>query len=177
MPTKLATRSRIMPSNEHNAEHQWALDQARQLLGLVRQAPPSIPLAHVVRAGAPPRVVASYGAGVDSTALLTRMLTDPTCRDFALDELVVLTAGTGHEWPGTLDLVSIGNPSYRNMRISLTAACQQRSRFSPHSRRDARRRPIRKCRMRPVDDGWRGAHALGRLPVTANSNRLATDTA
>ncbi|MBE1467447.1 hypothetical protein [Kibdelosporangium phytohabitans] len=38
--------------------------------------------------------------------MLTRLLTQPDVRDFNLDELVVITAGTGHEWPKTLELAS-----------------------------------------------------------------------
>ena len=49
----------------------------------------------------PPRVVLSYGLGADSTAVLLRWLTEPASRDFALDELVVITAMTGDEWAGT----------------------------------------------------------------------------
>ncbi len=89
-----------------DAEHQWALDQARWLLGLHRRQPPSIPLEQVIRAGPPPRVVLSYGLGVDSSAIAARLLTDPSVRDFALEDLVLITAGTGQEWPATLDLVS-----------------------------------------------------------------------
>lgn len=48
-----------------------------------------------------PKVVLSYGLGVDSTAILVRYLTDPTSRDFDLSDLVVITAMTGDEWPGT----------------------------------------------------------------------------
>lgn len=46
-------------------------------------------------------VVLSYGLGVDSTAILLRWLTDPTSRDFDLDQLTVVTAMTGDEWPQT----------------------------------------------------------------------------
>lgn len=52
-------------------------------------------------AGPIPKVVLSYGLGVDSTAILVRYLTDPTSRDFDLSELVVITAMTGDEWPAT----------------------------------------------------------------------------
>lgn len=48
----------------------------------------------------------SYGLGIDSTAILTRLLTDESTRDFPLTDMVVLSAGTGHEWPRTFDLVS-----------------------------------------------------------------------
>jgi hypothetical protein len=53
-----------------------------------------------------PRVCASFGMGVDSTAMLVRWLTDPSSRDFDLDELAVLTAMTGHEFQATTDAVS-----------------------------------------------------------------------
>ena len=49
----------------------------------------------------PPRVVLSYGLGVDSTSILLRYLTEPASRNFALDELVVITAMTGDEWADT----------------------------------------------------------------------------
>lgn len=52
-------------------------------------------------AGPVPKVVLSYGLGVDSTAILVRWLTDPASRDFDLSELVVITAMTGDEWPAT----------------------------------------------------------------------------
>jgi hypothetical protein len=93
-------------SPDSDLEHRWALDEARRLLGLHRRRPPSIPLREVIRAGPPPRAVLSYGLGVDSSAVAAKLLTDPSSRDFALDELVVITAGTGQEWPGTMDLVS-----------------------------------------------------------------------
>lgn len=43
-------------------------------------------------------VVLSYGMGRDSTVILHRWLTDPSTRDFDLDQLVVVTAMTGDEW-------------------------------------------------------------------------------
>jgi len=54
----------------------------------------------------PPRVVLSYGLGVDSTAILLRWILEPTSRNFALDELLVITAMTGDEWAATGDLVT-----------------------------------------------------------------------
>lgn len=53
---------------------------------------------------APPRVVLSYGLGVDSTAILLRWIHEPDSRDFSLDELLVVTAMTGNEWAGTIAL-------------------------------------------------------------------------
>ena len=53
-----------------------------------------------------PRVCASFGMGVDSTAMLVRWLTDPSSRDFDLEDLAVLTAMTGHEFRTTTEAVS-----------------------------------------------------------------------
>lgn len=53
-----------------------------------------------------PRVCASFGMGLDSTAMLLRWLTDASSRDFELADLVVLTAMTGHEFAATTDAVS-----------------------------------------------------------------------
>lgn len=53
----------------------------------------------------PPKVVLSFGLGVDSTAIVLRLLTDPSCRDFPLSDLVVITAQTGDEWRRTGELV------------------------------------------------------------------------
>jgi hypothetical protein len=43
----------------------------------------------------------SNGLGVESVAILLRWLEDPTTRDFPLEELTVITAMTGKEWPDT----------------------------------------------------------------------------
>jgi hypothetical protein len=51
------------------------------------------------------QVVLSYGLGVDSTAVLLRFLEDPSSRDFPLDQLLIVTAMTGDEWPRTGKLV------------------------------------------------------------------------
>lgn len=64
------------------------------MLGLLRQQPPSRPLASV-RVGPPPRIVLGFGLGCDSSAILARWLTDPSSRDFELHELAVITAMTG----------------------------------------------------------------------------------
>lgn len=45
-----------------------------------------------------PTVCVSFGMGLDSSALLVRWLTDPSTRDFGLEDMVVLTAMTGHEF-------------------------------------------------------------------------------
>ncbi len=53
-----------------------------------------------------PTVCVSFGMGLDSSALLARWLTDPSSRDFALEDMVVLTAMTGHESAATISAVS-----------------------------------------------------------------------
>lgn len=53
-----------------------------------------------------PTVCVSFGMGLDSSALLARWLTDPSSRDFALDDMVVLTAMTGHESAATISAVT-----------------------------------------------------------------------
>src|SRR5258708_8685233 len=45
--------------------------------------------------------VFSYGMGVESTALLLRLLEQPSCRDFDIGELIVISAQTAHEWEDT----------------------------------------------------------------------------
>src|SRR5258708_33962589 len=45
--------------------------------------------------------VFSYGMGVESTALLLRLLEEPSCRDFDIGELTVISAQTGDEWEDT----------------------------------------------------------------------------
>lgn len=47
------------------------------------------------RGGTP--VVLSYGMGVESSAVALRWIDEPACRDFPLDDLVVVTAMTGNE--------------------------------------------------------------------------------
>ena len=49
-----------------------------------------------------PSEVLSWGLGADSTAILLRWLLDPASRDFDLDQLVVVVAHTGDEYPTTL---------------------------------------------------------------------------
>ncbi|GAB5015944.1 hypothetical protein MAHJHV65_24720 [Mycobacterium avium subsp. hominissuis] len=53
-----------------------------------------------------PSVVLSFGLGLDSTSLLIRWLTDPSSRDFALEDLVLVTAMTGHESAATVDAMN-----------------------------------------------------------------------
>ena len=48
-----------------------------------------------------PTVIFNLGMGVDSAAILLRYLTDPTSRDFDLNEMVVITAMTGDEFAST----------------------------------------------------------------------------
>src|SRR6266481_4788263 len=43
--------------------------------------------------------VLSNGLGVESVAILLRWILEPSSRDFALQDLVVITAMTGMEWP------------------------------------------------------------------------------
>jgi len=50
-------------------------------------------------------VVLSLGMGVDSAAILTRWLLDPSSRDFDLDQLIVITAQVGDEFPDTAELM------------------------------------------------------------------------
>src|SRR6266478_4390267 len=45
--------------------------------------------------------VFSYGMGVESTALLLRLLEEPSCRNFDIGELIVISAQTGDEWEDT----------------------------------------------------------------------------
>lgn len=49
----------------------------------------------------PPKVVISYGMGLDSSSLLLRWLEDPSSRNFELDDLAVVTAMTGNEFDTT----------------------------------------------------------------------------
>lgn len=51
------------------------------------------------------RTILSYGMGVESSALLVRWLREPSTRPFSLDELVVITAQTGDQYPDTQWLV------------------------------------------------------------------------
>jgi hypothetical protein len=53
-----------------------------------------------------PSVVASFGLGLDSSAMLLRWMLDPSSRDFELDELVVITAMTGNEFASTCEVVT-----------------------------------------------------------------------
>jgi hypothetical protein len=53
-----------------------------------------------------PGVVLSFGLGLDSTSLLIRWITDAASRDFALEDLAVVTAMTGHESAATIDAMN-----------------------------------------------------------------------
>ena len=78
----------------------------------------------------PPQVVASFGLGLDSSAMLVRWLTDPTSRDFDLDDLVVVTAMTGHEWDSSIKAVTrLILPLFRrhNVRYIQVARAQRRT--------------------------------------------------
>lgn len=48
-------------------------------------------------------VILSWGAGIDSGALLLSYLLEPEYRDFDLSDLVVIHAHTGSEWPETVE--------------------------------------------------------------------------
>jgi hypothetical protein len=72
-------------------------------------------------AGRPPaRVVFCNGCGVDSMPLIHLWCTKPKTRDFALDELLVITAISGDEYPSTIDAANIiiGNPGYQTLLSS-----------------------------------------------------------
>lgn len=49
--------------------------------------------------------ILSYGMGVESTAVLLRMIFEPEIRPCSLDKLIVITSQTGDEWPDTEILV------------------------------------------------------------------------
>ncbi|HET6843526.1 MAG TPA: hypothetical protein VFK06_17875 [Candidatus Angelobacter sp.] len=49
-----------------------------------------------------PVPVLSNGLGVESVAILLRWILEPSTRDFDLEDLVVVTAMTGREWPDTI---------------------------------------------------------------------------
>lgn len=51
------------------------------------------------------KTILMYGMGADSSALLHRWLTDPTSRNFALADLIVISAMTGSEFDDTRFLV------------------------------------------------------------------------
>jgi hypothetical protein len=53
----------------------------------------------------PPSVVLSFGMGLDSASLLLRWLAEPSTRDFDLEDLVVISAMTGHEFSSTRQAV------------------------------------------------------------------------
>jgi hypothetical protein len=50
-------------------------------------------------------VIINLGMGVESSAILVKMIEDPSCRDFDLADVVVITAMTGDEFPDTGELV------------------------------------------------------------------------
>jgi hypothetical protein len=51
------------------------------------------------------KTVLSYGMGVDSTAILVEWLTNPSSRDFDLEDLIVLTSQVGDEFESTKRLI------------------------------------------------------------------------
>lgn len=65
-----------------------------------------------------PRVVLSYGMGLDSTALLLRWITEPASRDFDLADVAVCTAMTGNEFASTgQDVEAVNLPLLRREGI------------------------------------------------------------
>ncbi len=46
--------------------------------------------------------IMSNGLGVESVAILLRWMHEPNTRDFPLEDLIVITAMTGQEWPDTV---------------------------------------------------------------------------
>ncbi|MFY2859291.1 MULTISPECIES: hypothetical protein [Mycobacterium] len=79
---------------------------------------------------ATPSVVLSFGLGLDSTSLLIRWLTDASSRDFALEELVLVTAMTGHESAATVEAMNrLVLPRLRQhaIRYIQTARSQRRT--------------------------------------------------
>ncbi|HEV7843313.1 MAG TPA: hypothetical protein VGO69_06430, partial [Pyrinomonadaceae bacterium] len=52
-----------------------------------------------------PVVILSYGLGTHSTAAAVEIIKNPEARDFALDQLILLTAMTGDEWKSSKTLV------------------------------------------------------------------------
>src|SRR5947209_13202497 len=62
--------------------------------------------------------VMSNGLGVESVAILLRWLEEPATRDFRLEDLTVITAMTGKEWPDTRrDFEQYILPRFRNQNI------------------------------------------------------------
>ncbi|GAB4590137.1 hypothetical protein [Nocardia sp. IFM 10818] len=65
-----------------------------------------------------PTVIACAGLGVDSTALLMRLILNPHLRDWGLDQLVVITAMVGDEWDQTgIDFSEVMLPLFRRYGI------------------------------------------------------------
>ncbi|MBC7303188.1 hypothetical protein [Nocardia salmonicida] len=66
----------------------------------------------------PPRVVASWGLGADSTALLHRMIANPALLGCRLDEIAVVVAMVGDEWTQTgLDASEVVLPILARHRV------------------------------------------------------------
>lgn len=66
----------------------------------------------------PPSVVVSYGLGLDSTCLLLRWLREPSTRDFAVEDMVVVTAMVGDEFSSTTVAVeSLMLPLFREFGV------------------------------------------------------------
>jgi hypothetical protein len=73
--------------------------------------------------------------GVESSATLTRWITDPSSRDFELNDLIVVTAQTGHEFPDTKHCVE--TPAIAGARYPVGADC------AAHTSSKARETPLR----------------------------------
>lgn len=120
-------------------------------------------------------VVLSYGMGADSTAVLVRWLTEPGARDFALSDLVVVTAQLGSEFARTYELVE------RHVLPLLSAHAVRFVQVCRSGRREVdgitilsdTRRPTRLVRRGP----WRLIDELleaGTVPQVAHGRRLCT---
>jgi hypothetical protein len=70
------------------------------------------------------KTVLSFGLGVESSTILLRWLSEPEARDFDLDDLIVLTAMTGQEFPDTVEwcerhvLPRLGRAGVRYVQIA-----------------------------------------------------------
>lgn len=68
---------------------------------MVLTALPGSPPGHNPAAAGPATVVFSFGMGVDSAAIAREWTSNPASRDFRLDQIVLVTAMTGDEYPAT----------------------------------------------------------------------------
>lgn len=120
-------------------------------------------------------VVLSYGMGVESTAILLRWLHEPATRDFALDDLIVLTAVVGHEFAATTDLVTEHVlPVLRRHRVRYVQVARA-------GRSDRDGVAVLDDSTTPMTVHRRGAHVLGdelaaagTVPQVAHGRRLCS---